>query len=310
MPATILGLAHALPPEAAVAGVRRPIATDPVGPSDLALLPARMALEQAGDTPEGAELIIFATMTPDVTFPGSACYLQHKLGAGTIGALDIRGQCAGFVMGLLIAQGFLDSGMYRRVLLAAGEVHSAGLDYSERGARVAALYGDGAAAAVLGNAPGTGIEAVICRTDGRLHDRFWVEYPASRQHPVRFTVDNFEAGGHFPQIDFDVVATFGREHLESVVRETLAQAGVTIDQIDCLFLSHLLPEVGEGVASVLGIPSSRFVNASAAHGHVTAASLPVVLSEARAAGRVGAGDRVCVAACGAGFAWGAAVLTL
>src|SRR6185369_679584 len=114
-----------------VGGVRRPIATDPVGPSDLALPPGREALAAAGLAPEDVEFLIFATMTPDVTFPGAACFFQDKLGLRTVGALDVRGQCAGYLMALMIADDYLRAGQYRNVLVAAGEVHSAGLDYSE-----------------------------------------------------------------------------------------------------------------------------------------------------------------------------------
>src|SRR5215475_12199513 len=100
MPTALLGLAHHLPPAQPVGSARRPIASEPVGPSDLALEPTRQALAQAELAAEAVQFLIFATMTPDVTFPGSACYLQDKFGLGTIGALDVRGQCAGFLVGL------------------------------------------------------------------------------------------------------------------------------------------------------------------------------------------------------------------
>src|SRR5262250_214489 len=125
MPTALLGLAHHLPPVQRVGSVQRPIATEPVGPSDLAVPAARQALGQAGVDPAEIELLIFATMTPDVTFPGAACYFQDKFGLGTVGALDVRGQCAGFLMGLMIADDYLRAGIYGTVLLAAGEVHSA-----------------------------------------------------------------------------------------------------------------------------------------------------------------------------------------
>lgn len=309
----ILGLAHHLPPDAARGGVVRPIASDPGGPSDLALPAARHALERAGLGVGDVELIVFATMTPDVTFPGSACFLQDKLGCDTVGAVDIRGQCAGFLMGLLIADGFLQVGTYRRILLASAEVHSSGLDYSDRGARIAALYGDGAAVTVLGNGAsgsGPGLEAVVCHTDGRRYEQFWCEYPASRQHPVRVTVENMHAAAHYPILDFDAVATFGRETLPAVVREALAEAGRSVDSVDGFIFSHILPEVAAAAATSLRIPNDRFIDAGAAHGHLTAATLPVALSEAIATGRFGPGQSICLAACGAGFTWGAALLTL
>jgi 3-oxoacyl-[acyl-carrier-protein] synthase-3 len=268
--------------------------------------PARRALSEAGLAPEEIEFLIFATMTPDVTFPGAACYFQNKFGLGTIGALDVRGQCAGFLTGLMIAHDFIRAGLYRTVLLAAGEVHSSGLDYSERGEAVSRLYGDGAAVTVLGERAGGGIESVVCHGDGQHHERFWIEYPSSRQHPLRVTVDDLRAGKQFPRLDVEHVERFGAEHLPAVVREALAAAEVTTDAIDCFIFSHVLPTVVERSAASIGLPAAKVIAAGAMHGHLTADALTVALSEARNA----AGARVCLAACGAGYAWGAAVLTV
>jgi 3-oxoacyl-[acyl-carrier-protein] synthase-3 len=347
MSASILGLAHRLPPEEAVDGVKRPIARAPGGSSDLVLEPARDALAQAGLAPGELDLLVFATMTPDVTFPGAACYLQDKLECETVGSLDVRGQCTGFLVGLAVADSFLAAGSYRRVLLAAAEVHSAGLDYSPRGLDVARLYGDGAAALVLGAAePRTGatrerageftspatpigaaeprteaareraggglatLTAVVFHADGRHYDRFWCEYPSSRQHPFRITAEALEGGRHYPALDFDSVRQFGCEKLPEAVTEVLAASGVGAAEVDCFILSHILPEVVETGARCLGVPSGRWLDAGAAHGHLTAATLPVALSEAVESGRIGKGARVCLAACGAGFTWGAALLAL
>jgi len=310
MPTALLGLAHHLPASQRVGSAQRPIFRDPGGPSDLAVPAARQAVREAGLTPEQVEFVIFATMTPDVTFPGAACYFQDKFGLGTVGALDVRGQCAGFLMGLMIADDYLRAGIYGTVLLAAGEVHSAGLDYSEAGEPVARLYGDGAAVTLLGARPDSGLEAVVCHSDGRHYQRFWIEYPSSRQHPLRVTVDDLREGKHFPRIDREHVERFGVERLPEVVREALRAAGASAEQIDCFILSHVLPEVVERSAAALAIPPARWIAAGARHGHLTAAALPVALSEARTAGRIGTGARVCLAACGAGYAWGAAVLTV
>ena len=131
MATAILGLAHHLPPSQSVGAASRPIVSDPVGPSDLALEPGRQALAQAGLAIGDVDLVAFATMTPDVTFPGAACYFQHKIGAGTTAAVDLRGQCAGFLTGLMVADAYLTAGIYRHVLLAAGEVHSSGGDLDD-----------------------------------------------------------------------------------------------------------------------------------------------------------------------------------
>lgn len=311
MPSRILGLAHHLPEAQVVGGVSRPIQSEPAGPSDLAAAATAEALARGGTALADVDFIVFATMTPDVTFPGSACFLQEKLGCDTIGALDIRGQCAGFLMSLMIADAFLSAGTYHRILLAAAEVHSSGLDYSERGIQLASRYGDGCAVTILGHdqKPG-GIEAVVCHADGRHYDRFWCEYPSSRQHPTRMTVENFRQALHFPTLDADTVRTFGAEHLPAVIGEVLSRAGATAGEVDCFILSHIFPEVAEQSAAALSVPSSKLIVAGASEGHLTAASLPVSLSKAIEQGRVGPGARVCLAACGAGFAWGAALLTL
>jgi 3-oxoacyl-[acyl-carrier-protein] synthase-3 len=310
MPTAILGLAHHLPPAQQVGAVARPTASDPVGPSDLALEPGRQALAQAGLAIGDIDLVSFATMTPDVTFPGAACYLQHKIGAGTTAAVDLRGQCAGFLTGLMVADAYLAAGIYRHVLLAAGEVHSSALDTSPEGLPVAELYGDGAAVAVLGRADDAGVESVVYHSDGRHFDRFWIEYPSSRQHPLRVTVDDLRAGKHYLRLDRAHVEAFALTQLPAVVGEALARAGARAGQVDAFVLSHVLPGVAARCAATLGVGGDALIDAGAAHGHLTAATLPVALSEAVASGRLGRGARVCLAACGAGYAWGAAVLRL
>lgn len=308
MPTSILGLAHHLPPEQRVGSVSRPTVPEPVGPSDLALPAAQRALAQAGLAVADVDLVAFATMTPDVTFPGAACFFQHKLGAGTTAAIDLRGQCAGFITGLLVADAYLSAGIYRHVLLAAGEVHSSGLDTSPAGIAIAELYGDGAAVAVLAGGDGAGCESIVCHSDGRHFDRFWIEYPSSRQHPLRVTVEDLRAGKHYPRIDRDAVEALALRQLPAVVREACERAGAALAQVDAFILSHALPGVTARCADALGLPGDAWIDAGAAHGHLTAATLPVALDEALAGGRIGRGARVCLAACGAGATWGAAVL--
>jgi 3-oxoacyl-[acyl-carrier-protein] synthase-3 len=307
---TILGLAHELPPPRGVGRFRRPIVAKPTGVSSLASGVAVKALERAGLGAEDVELIIFATMTPDFTFPGAACFFQRQVGFATIGAMDLRAQCAGFLVGLMTADAFLASGKYSRVLLATAEVHSSGLDFSAPGLPIAELYGDGAAVTILGSGRGPRVAAVCSGADGRHFDRFWIEYPSSRQHPLRVTPEDLRAGKHYPRIDFEAVAGFARERLPEVVRRVVGDAGTALEKVDCFIFSHVLPGVAEEAAAALGIAAARLRVAGAEHGHLTAASLPVALSEAVQAGALAAGSRVCLATCGAGYTWGAAVLEM
>jgi len=311
MATAILGLGHHLPAAVERGGVSRPIAVDPIGPSTLAVPAAASALAQAGYDAGGVDFIIFATMTPDVTFPGAGCYFQHQMQCGTVGALDLRAQCAGFIYGMSIADQFVRAGVYQHVLLIGAEVHSSGLDPSEAAARITPLFGDGAGVALLGNGTGAaGIRSAVIHSDGRRHRDFWCEYPASRQHPLRMTVEDFRAGKHFPRIDFDSVRRFGEASLVAVIGEALQQASLTAERIDRFIIGHLLPDVAEQVGRRLGIDRTRLSIPAQRHGHLTAAAVPVALSEAVASGALGPGAMVCVAASGAGFTWGAAVLTL
>ncbi len=311
MASAIVGVGHHLPAAVDCAGVRRPIAVEAIGPSTLALPAATRALERAGLSADAVTFIVFATMTPDVTFPGAGCFFQHEMGCGTVGALDLRAQCAGFVFGLSIADQFGRAGAYAPVLVVGAEVHSAGLDYSEQGAALARLFGDGAGAVVVArNGVGTGIRSAVLHTDGRHHDRFWCEYPASRQHPMRMTVEDFRQGRHFPAVDLDAVRCFGEEAVPAVIDEALQAANMKAAQIDRFIIGHLLPEVAEHAGNILGLTPARLNIPAARHGHLTAAALPVALSEDIAGGQLGPGATVCLAAAGAGFAWGAAVVTL
>lgn len=308
MGTAISSVGHYLPPMVERLGVTRPIAVEPVGPATLAARAAEPALARAGLNGADIDFIIFATATPDVAFPGSGVFLQHQLGCGTIGALDIRAQCAGFLFGLSIADQFFRAGAYERILLAGGEVHWAGLDESAEGAATARLFGDGAGVMILGAAGSASVLAVDIHSDGRHYRDFWCEYPASRQFPRRITAENFAAKGHFPRLDVDAVRAFGADAIETSIRDVLARCELRPADIDRFIVSHAFPDVADLAVARLGVEATRTTVPSRRYGHVMAAALPVALSEDLAAGRIGAGARICLAAAGAGFSWGAAVV--
>jgi 3-oxoacyl-[acyl-carrier-protein] synthase-3 len=257
------------------------------------------------------DFLIFATMTPDIAFPGSGCLLQSKLDVGPIGALDIRAQCLGFVFGLLIADRFLRAGMYERILVATGEIHSTSLDFSPGGAGVTPYFGDGAAAAVLATGDGTrGIVAGVMHTDATDYERFWCEYPASRQHPVRMTLEDLHEGRHYPQIDFDALNPMARGLLRDAIGEVLTTGGHREEDIAHFFLHYVEPHTALETAREMGIVSDRVTVTTSRAGHIAAAGLPVAFSEAVAAGSVREGDLVCLAGVGAGINWGAVIIRI
>lgn len=290
---------------------RRHRTPDGQGPSDLAREASAAALAAAGLEPADVDLIVFATMTPDVAFPGSGCFLQHKLACRTIGALDVRAQCAGFVFALATADRFVRSGKAARVLVVGAEVHSAALDSSPRAAGVTPYFGDGAGAVVLGAGEQPGLLAAVLGSDPEGFERFWCEFPASRHRPARMDVEHFEAGDHYYRLEPDRLHPQAEHVLAAVTREALAQAGVAEDEVALYLMHYLDGRVARRAAEGgLGILPARVLATADAAGHIAAAGLPIALTEAVRQGRVGRGDCVCLSAFGAGISWGSAVLRL
>lgn len=277
------------------------------GPSDLALRAAQGALAEAGISVADLGLIIFATMSPDVCFPGAACYLQAKLGAGTIGALDVRAQSAGLLCALELAMAFATNPP--NVLVAAGEVISSGLDESPRGRDLTPRFGDGAAVMIVGPGDrGPRVRALRWCVDGTLVERFWCEYPASRRYPHRITREEMAQGLHYPRADLSALAPIARQRMGEVIAQVLDEARVSVREVDLALIDYIEPSVARMVASDLGIASARSRVPTAELGHVFAAGLPIALAAER--GKLASGARVLLAAAGPGLGYGAALLEM
>ncbi|MBM4266702.1 MAG: hypothetical protein FJ144_08835 [Deltaproteobacteria bacterium] len=287
------------------------------GPSDLARRAADDALRRSGTEVSDLALIVFATATPDVTFPGSACYLQDKLGADTVGALDVRAQSAGFLAALDLALALSGgTSAFRapasgetRILVAAGEVFSTGLDESPSGADLTPRLADGAAAAVVGpGEAGSHVRALRWYSDGTLADRFWCEYPASRQYPLRVTAENLAAGLHYPKADFAALAPIVEKRLFTAMREVLELAGWSAGSVEAAFVDYVEPPVARAAASAAGLASERVDVPTERFGHVMAAGLPIRFEQRY--GELAPGARVLLAAAGPGVTWGAAAIEI
>jgi 3-oxoacyl-[acyl-carrier-protein] synthase-3 len=288
------------------------------GPSDLALRAAGDALAAAQTEVADLGLIVFATATPDVTFPGSACFLQEKLGAPTVGAIDVRAQSAGFLCGLDLAAAFASlpsprgggpDARYARVLVAAGEVLSSGLDLTPRGREMSARLADGAGAAVIGRGDrGPKLLAVRWYTDGSLAERFWCEYPASYRYPLRVRAEDLAAGKHYPSADLAALAPIVPPRIAAAAGEVLDLAGWRAADVDLAIVDYVEPSVARAAASSFGVPSDRVLVPTEELGHVMAGGL--VLALADAVGKLAAGQRVLLAAAGPGLAWGAAAVEI
>ncbi|MGD9018131.1 MAG: beta-ketoacyl-ACP synthase III [Desulfobacterales bacterium] len=279
------------------------------GASDLGFEAGRIALERAGWSPKDIDLIIFATLSPDITFPGPGCLLQHKLGLTSTPALDIRQQCTGFLYGLSTADAYLKSAMADRILLVCAEVHSTGLDISSEGRDVSVIFGDGAAAVCIAAAESedtVGVLAHCLHADGSLADSLMTEAPASREWP-RISEAMLRERRHFPFMDGRTIFKEAVRRLPLVTQEVLDKAGMTAGEVD-LFIPHQANlRINQMFQKAMGLPEGRVFNNIQRYGNTTAATIPLALDEAIEAGLVGRGSTVCFLGLGSGLTWGASL---
>ncbi len=276
-----------------------------VGATDLAEPAARQALAEAGVDPRDVDLILFATLSPDLCFPGSSCLLQHRLGNNGKAAMDIRNQCTGFVYGLATADAYVRAGLADTVLVVGSEVHSTGLELADRGRDVTVIFGDGAGAAVVGVSDDEHrILDSVLRADGAHAEILMTEAPASRVNP-RLTAQMLEDGLHFPHMEGRKVFKLAVELLPKVILELLDRNGLSLSDVDLLVPHQANLRINQMVARRLELREDQVFNNIQRYGNTTAASIPIALHEACQAGRVKSGDLVVLAALGAGMTWGA-----
>jgi 3-oxoacyl-[acyl-carrier-protein] synthase-3 len=279
------------------------------GNSDLALGATRVALDRAGWKASDLDAIVYATLSTDYMFPGDGCFLNAKLGIPGVPALDIRNQCSGFLYGLSVADAWIRSGQYRRVLLVGSEVHSTGLDVTTRGRDVAVIFGDGAGAALLEatDDPGRGVLSTHLHADGRFAKELWTDAPGSIYHP-RLQPRMLEDGSIFPRMEGQKVFKHAITKMPEVVREALARNGLGTGDIKVLIPHQANLRISEMVQRSLELRDDQVWNNIQKYGNTTAASIPLCLDEAIAARGVQRGDLVALAAFGAGFTWASALL--
>ncbi len=282
-----------------------------VGASDLGLEAARAALADAGVAASDVDGIIFATLSPDIDWPASACLLAKKLGLRSVPAFDVRNQCSGFLYGLACADVLIRRGRRRRVLLVGAEVHSTGLDLTTRGREVGVIFGDGAGAALIGPSedPDHGILSVHLHADGHFAEKLWLEAPGSRRRP-RIGVADLEGDDPavFPRMQGRFVFKHAVTRMPEVIREALAFHGLGVGDVDALIPHQANLRINQFAAAALELDEAKVVNNIDRYGNTTAASIPLALREALDDGRVRPGALVCLAAFGAGFTWAAALL--
>jgi 3-oxoacyl-[acyl-carrier-protein] synthase-3 len=236
--------------------------------------------------------------------------LGDKLGLPGVPALDVRNQCSGFLYSLSIADAWVRTGAYKNVLVVGSEVHSTGIELTERGRDVAVLFGDGAAAALVGPSPSEerGVLSLVLRADGSGAKDLWLPAPASMRSPARITHEMLDRGEHYPQMNGKQVFRWATEKMPEVAKEALAAAGLGIGDVDYFVPHQANMRINQMVAQKLGIPADRVCHNIERYGNTTAATIPLGLSEAYEEGRLGEGKVVLTAAFGSGYTWAASVI--
>ncbi len=284
---------------------------EPMGASDLGFEAAKKALDAAGWTAEDLDFIIFATLSPDIMFPGGGCLLAAKLGLNSTPALDIRQQCTGFLYGFATADSYIKSGLAKKVLFVGGEVHSTGLDKSTRGRDVTVIFGDGAGALCIEGVETqetVGLLASVLHADGNFADSLMTELPASRlfkRNPEGVPLDDPR---YFPVMDGPRIFKKAVRLLPKVTQEVLEKAGIELDQIDLIVPHQANKRINQAFGQFLKLPDDKIFHNIEKYGNTTAASIPIALHEAIEQGRTGkSGQTVLFVALGAGLTWGASV---
>ncbi|MCP4751802.1 MAG: ketoacyl-ACP synthase III [Proteobacteria bacterium] len=280
-----------------------------LGTSDLAHFAARKAMERAGWEPSDLDMIVVATMTPDVNVPGSGALLQDLLGAKGVPALDIRQQCTGFLHGFEICDAYIRSEKAERILFVGAELQSRYLKLTTANRDTAVIFADGAGAVCI-EAKETdrdiGFITSILHADGGHSDVLMFGLPARKGgNPITHEIlDNQD---HFPFMDGRTVFKLAVSRLPKLTKELLEKADLDIDQID-LFIPHQANlRINEAFRERMNIPEEKVYNNIHNYGNTTAATIPIALDELYEQNRIKSGDTIMLLALGAGITWGGVI---
>jgi 3-oxoacyl-[acyl-carrier-protein] synthase-3 len=266
---------------------------------------ARMAMTDAGVGPRDIDLVIFATLNPDIFFPGNGVFVEDLLGLETAGAMDVRNQCTGFIYGLAAADGFIRTGTARTVLVIGSEIQSTALDKTTRGRDVAVLFGDGAGAVVVqGTDEDRGVLASVLHSQGRFARELWAEIPCG-DLVGRYTPEMVAGGGNHPRMNGPMVFKHATRRFCEAINEVLEKGGVGPDDVALVIPHQANQRITDAVGQRLGLPPERVFSNIARYGNTTAASIPIALAEAVREDRLQSGDLLVLVAFGSGFTWGA-----
>lgn len=277
--------------------------------ANMAAKATRLALKRANLTEKDIEFIVFATITPDYFFPGSGVLLQRELGLESIGALDIRNACSGFIYALSVADQFIKSGMYKTILVIGAEIQSTAIDATTRGRNTAVIFADGAGAAILQPTDKPGILSTHLHSDGRFAEELYVRDPGSsrpreeRQPEQILDTTHYKVVMNGNQVFKHAVVRFMQ-----VIEEALQANGMKKEAINLLIPHQANLRISQYIQEKMALRDDQVYNNIMRYGNTTAASIPIAMSEAWAEGRIKENDVLCLAAFGSGFTWASALI--
>ncbi len=281
--------------------------------SDLAYEASTRAMDAAGIGASDLDMIVLATISPDHDFPGTACFLQEKLGAPGIPAIDVRQQCSGFIYALHQADAYMRLGQAERILVVGAEIHSKGIDLSPRGKDIAVLFGDGAGAVILeATASPTDKDSQVYSThihaDGSSAKVLWAEYPSQASPGHRIRIEDIEAGRHFPHMDGKRVFLNAVKRMPESIDEALKANSKNLEDVDLFFFHQANLRINEAVAKRMGIAPGKVINTIERTANTTAATIPICIDTAVQSGQLEPGMLIACSAFGSGFTWGSALI--
>ncbi len=273
---------------------------------------AKIAIERSGLDKDDIDFIIFATLSPDMYFPGPGVQVQEALDIKTIGALDVRNQCSGFVYAISVADQFIKTGMYKNVLVIGSELHSHGLDKTTRGRGVSVIFGDGAGAAVLTREEDTtkGILSTHLHSQGAHAKELVLEAPGMGTRWVTDIMEenNADDESYFPHMNGQFVFKNAVVRFSEVIMEGLNKNKLEVSDVDMLIPHQANLRISQFIQRKFQLEDSQVYNNIQRYGNTTAASIPIALTEAWEEGKIKEGDTVVLAAFGSGFTWGSIII--
>ncbi|MDN5201082.1 beta-ketoacyl-ACP synthase III [Fulvivirgaceae bacterium BMA10] len=278
--------------------------------ANMAAKATKMALERANLQNEDIEFIIFATITPDYFFPGNGVLLQRELGLESIGALDVRNACSGFIYGLSIAEQYIKAGTYKTILVVGGEIQSTALDITDRGRSTAVIFGDGVGATVVrATDEKRGVLSTHLHADGRFAEELYVKDPgSSRPREERQPEQILDTTGFKVHMNGNAVFKHAVVRFHEVINEALAANHYKKEDIDLLVPHQANLRISKYLQEKLQLPDDKVYNNIMRYGNTTAASIPIAMSEAWEEKKIKDNDLICLAAFGSGFTWASALI--